>query len=631
MQGLCFLIHSAADPAGARSRPAGRIPVVQRTADGYVPIRDYALVGDGRTSALVAKDGSVDWLCLPNVDSPAVFARILDSGRGGSFQLEPAVPYESSRRYLPHTNVLETTFETENGSVRLTDAMTLTDDDHLSPLRELCRRVEGLDGAVPLQWRFEPRFDYGRARTRIERRGAHWVAEYRAEALALGVWGAGEPALDGDDALAGEFLLEQGGSAILSLASAHQQPLVLPGRDDAERRLDRTIEFWQEWSKRCQYDGSWREAVLRSALVLKLLVFAPSGAIVAAPTASLPEWIGGGRNWDYRFTWLRDASSTLDALIRLGMDDEAHAFFWWSMHATRLTQPRLQILYRVDGSAHAKEVEVPELLGYRGSAPVRIGNGAAHQVQLDVYGAVFESIWLYAEHVGHLDGETGREVAKIADYVCEHWRDRDSGIWEVRSEPAHFTQSKALCWVALGRACSLAERGLIPDRSERWRDEADEIRAFVEVECWSEEKRSYVRAPDLQELDASLLTLAILSYDYPLSERLQATIEAIRRELQEGPFVYRYLGEDGVHGDEGAFLTCSFWLVDALARQGRLDEARSLMDELVTIANDVGLYSEEIDPASREFLGNFPQGLTHLALINAAISIADASFKREAV
>jgi GH15 family glucan-1,4-alpha-glucosidase len=602
---------------------------VQRTADGYAPIRDYALVGDGRTTALVAKDGSVDWLCLPNVDSPSVFARILDSGRGGSFQLEPAVRYESSRRYLPNTNVLETTFETANGSVRLTDAMTLTDDEHLSPLREFCRKVEGLDGAVPLRWRFEPRFDYGRSATRINRRGAHWVAEYRSEALALGAWDAGEPTLDGDDALAGEFRLEEGGSAILSLASAHQQPLVFPGRDDAEHRLERTIAFWRAWSKRCQYDGSWREAVVRSALVLKLLVFAPSGAIVAAPTASLPEWIGGRRNWDYRFTWLRDASWTLDALIELGIDDEAHAFFWWLMHATRLTQPRLQILYRVDGSNRAKELEVPELLGYRGSAPVRIGNGAAHQVQLDVYGSILESIWLYAQHVGHLDGETGKEVAKIADYVSEHWRDRDSGIWEVRSEPTHFTQSKAICWVALDRACSLAERGLIPDRSGRWRAEANEIQAFVEVECWSDEKHSYIRAPDLQEIDASLLTLAILSYDYPQSERVQATVEAVRRELQEGPFVYRYRGEDGVEGEEGAFLTCSFWLVDALARQGRLDEARSLMDELVATANDVGLFSEEIDPESREFLGNFPQGLTHLALINAAICIADVSSERE--
>jgi GH15 family glucan-1,4-alpha-glucosidase len=603
---------------------------VLRTADGYAPIRDYALIGDGRTSALVARDGSVDWLCLPNVDSPSVFARILDPGRGGSFQLEPTVPYESSRRYLPGSNVLETTFKTADGSVRLTDAMTLSHGDHLSPLRELCRKVEGLGGAVPLRWCLEPRFDYGRGRTRIGRRGVHWVAEHGSEAVTLGAWEAGEPTLDGDDALAGEFRLEQGRSAMLSLASAHRQPLVLPGRDDTELRLEHTVQFWPEWSSQCRYTGSWPEAVLRSALVLKLLVFAPSGAIVAAPTASLPEWIGGGRNWDYRFNWLRDASWTLDALIRLGLDDEAHAFFWWLMHASRLTQPRLQILYRVDGSNRAKELELPELLGYRGSAPVRIGNGAVDEVQLDVYGAVFEAIWLYAEHAGHLDGETGKEVAKIADYVSEHWRDRDSGIWEVRSETAHFTQSKALCWVALERASALAERGLIPDRSERWRAEADQIRAFVEVECWSAEKRSYVRAPDLQEIDASLLTLATLSYDFPVSERLHATIEAIRRELQEGPFVYRYRGEDGVQGDQGAFLACSFWLVDALARQGKLAEAGSLMDELVEAANDVGLYSEEIDPASRELLGNFPQGLTHLALINAAITIADASSEGDA-
>jgi GH15 family glucan-1,4-alpha-glucosidase len=603
---------------------------VHRTADGYAPIRDYALIGDGRTASLVAKDGSVDWLCLPNVDSPSVFARILDSGRGGSFQLEPAVPFESGRRYLPGSNVLETTFKTAAGSVRLTDAMTLSDDAHLSPLRELCRKVECLDGSVPLRWCFEPRFDYGRSRTHLSRRGAYWVAEHRGEALALGAWDAGEPTLEGDASLAGAFRLEQGSSALLSVASAHQQPLVFPGRDDAELRLQRTIDFWPRWSGRCEYQGSWRDAVVRSALVLKLLVFSPSGAIVAAPTASLPEWIGGSRNWDYRFTWLRDASWTLDALIRLGIDDEAHAFYWWLMHASHLTQPRLQILYRVDGSDHAPEHDLPELLGHRGSAPVRIGNGAAKQVQLDVYGAVLESIWLYAEHVGHLDGETGKEVAKIADYVCDHWRDRDSGMWEVRSEPTHFTQSKAFCWVALDRACALAERGLISDRSKRWRAEADEIRAFVAVECWSDRRSSYIRAPDLPEIDASLLTLAILSYDYPANERMQATIAAVQRELQEGPFVYRYRGEDGVPGDEGAFLTCSFWLVDALARQGKLDEARSLMDELVATANDVGLYSEEIDPASREFLGNFPQGLTHVALINAALSIADASTEREA-
>ena len=306
------------------------------------------------------------------------------------------------------------------------------------------------------------------------------------------------------------------------------------------------------------------------------------------------------------------------------MDEEAHAFFWWFMHASRLTQPRLQILYRVDGDMHAREFEVPELVGYRGSAPVRIGNGAANQVQLDVYGQVLESIWLYARHVGHVDGDTGKEVAKIADYVAEHWRDRDSGIWEVRSEVTHFIQSKALCWVALDRACRLGKRGIIPDHSELWRSEADEIRAFISSEGWDADRGSYIRAPGMHELDASLLTMAILGYEEPECDRLRGTVDAIRRELGAGPFLHRYKGEDGVVGEEGAFLTCSFWLVDALARQGRLDEARFLMDELVASANDVGLYSEEIDPSSGEFLGNFPQGLTHLALINAAISIADA-------
>jgi GH15 family glucan-1,4-alpha-glucosidase len=598
-----------------------------RGSDGYSPIRDYALIGDGRTAALVAKDGSIDWLCLPDVGSPAVFARVLDKSRGGSFQLEPTTPYEVERRYQPDSNVLVTTFTTAQGSVRVTDAMTLTDDRRLSPFRELVRSLEGLSGSVPLRWSFEPRFEYGERLPRLSRRAGRWFAECGRNAIALSAWDAGEPEATADT-IGATLELAQGQTALLTLSAAHQEPVVIPGRRDTEARIERTERFWPNWAGRVEYEGPWRDAVVRSALVLKLLVYAPSGAIVAAPTASLPEWVGGGRNWDYRFTWLRDASWTLDALIRLGLDDEAEAFFWWFMHASRLTQPRLQILYKVDGSTHTKEHDLDSLDGYRGSSPVRVGNGAADQVQLDVYGAVFESIWLYVQEVGHLDGETGRDVAKIADYVTKHWHDCDSGIWEVRAEETHFIQSKALCWVALDRACALAERGVIPDRSERWRAAADEIRGFVDDRGWDEELGSYVRAPDMHELDASLLTLSILAYDDPAGERLRGTAAAIERELRTGPYVYRYRGKDGVGGDEGAFLTCSFWLADTFARQGRLDEARSLMDELVGLANDVGLYSEEIDPASGDFLGNFPQGLTHLALVNAAISIADAEERR---
>jgi GH15 family glucan-1,4-alpha-glucosidase len=617
------LRRNRADSSTASGAPDGRIRPVHRT-DGYAAIRDYALIGDGRTAALVARDGAVDWLCLPNVDSPSVFARLLDAERGGSFRLEPTVPYEVARSYQPESNVLETTFSAAEGLVRVTDAMTLTDDERLSPLRELCRKVEALSGSVPMRWALEPRFDYGRGKTRLSCRSGRWFAEAGTECLVLGTWETAETSAT-DTRIEGRLELPQGRSALLALAAAHKEPAVLPSREDVERRLARTERFWPSWAGRARYDGDWRDAVVRSVLVLKLLVYAPSGAIVAASTASLPESIGGSRNWDYRFTWLRDASWTLDALIQLGIDDEAQAFFWWLMHASRITQPRLQILYKVDGSTHTDEQELDELGGYRDSKPVRIGNGAATQVQLDVYGAVLESIWLYASAVGHIDGDTAKEVAKIADYVAEHWRDRDNGIWEVRAERTHFTQSKALCWVALDRACRLAERDIIPDRSDSWRKAAEEIRSFVDDQGWDEERKSYVRAPDLRELDACLLTMAILGFEDPTGERLKGTVAAVERELREGPFVYRYRGEDGLPGEEGAFLTCSFWLVDALARQGRIDDARALMDELVALANDVGLYSEEIDPETREFLGNFPQGLTHLALVNAAVSIAEAA------
>jgi GH15 family glucan-1,4-alpha-glucosidase len=594
---------------------------VQRD-DGYAAIRDYAVIGDGRTCALVALDGSIDWLCLPNVDSPAVFSRLLDARKGGYFELRPDEPFEAERRYLDSSNVLETTFRTSSGSARVTDAMCLTDMPRIAPLRELVRKVEGVSGEVRMRWRFEPRFGFAEYDTRLQRRGRRAFALHKHDALALSVWGAGEGQERGGG-FEGSFTVTPDTSVLLDLSATNNEPMFLPSRDYAERALARTERFWPEWARGAEYDGPWRGEVIRGALVLKLLVYAPSGAIVAAPTSSLPEWVGAGRNWDYRYSWIRDASWTLDALLRLGYHDEAHAYFWWLMHASRLTHPRLQILYGVDGSAHTPEQELRNLDGYRRSRPVRVGNGAAAQVQLDVYGALLETAWLYVKEGHELDKATGKEIAAIADYVCDCWEQKDSGIWEVRSEATHFTQSKALCWIALDRATKLAERGVLPDRREKWQRAARRIHEFVEQNGWDDERGSFVRAPDQRELDASLLTLSLLGFDDPKSRRIRGTVDAIRRELSVGPLVYRYRGEDGLEGEEGAFLTCSFWLVDALARDGRLDEAIELMEQLVPLSNDVGLFSEEMNPETKEFLGNFPQGLTHLSLVNAAITIED--------
>jgi GH15 family glucan-1,4-alpha-glucosidase len=587
-----------------------------RGDDGYAPIGDYAVVGDGRTAALIARDGSIDWLCLPDVDSPSVFAAILDAKRGGSFSLHPADPFESDRRYVPGTNVVETTFRTADGSVCVTDAMTLQVPGRLAPMREVVRKVECLHGDVEVVWTVEPRFDYARREGAVSVRDGRVFFTHGVHALTLSVWGA-------EAVSAGRAQLAAGEQILLSLSSAHHRPAICPGREDSERRLAHTLSFWRDWGKRAEYGGPWGEDVLRSALALRLLVFAPSGAIVAAPTTSLPEKIGGERNWDYRYAWLRDASYTLDALLSLGYHDEAHAFFWWFMHASRLTQPRLEVLYRVNGANRAPEEELEQLAGYRGSTPVRVGNAARSQVQLDVYGSVLDSIWLHARSHGDLGADTGNKTARIADYVSEAWPRRDSGIWEVRSEPTHFVQSKAMCWAALDRACRLAEAGFVPDRRPRWRAAAAATRAWIEAHGWDEELGTYVRAPELREPDASLLTLALIEYDSDRSW-LSSTIDAIRERLGTGPLLHRYLGDDGLPRGEGAFTTCSFWLVDALARLGRVDEAADLMDELLPLANDLGLFAEEIDPSSGEQLGNFPQGLVHLALINAAVSIEKA-------
>ena len=589
----------------------------------YVPIRDYAAIGDGRTIALVARDGSIDWLCLPELDSPSVFAAALDADRGGRFALEPEIEAKVSRRYLPDTNLLETTFTTGRGVVRVTDAMALPDAE-LGPTRELIRRVDGLSGQVPMRWRITPAFGYGARTPRLERRGVTPVATDGPHALAVCSWDAGEAQV-ADEAIFGRFDAREGSSALIALCAAHQEPLVFPRREDVEGRLEATSAYWRRWAGQRAYGGPWRDAVIRSALALKLLVHAPSGAIAAAASASLPEEIGGERNWDYRFCWVRDSAFTLEALLHLGCPSEAEAFFWWLLHASQLTHPRLQVLYRLNGGERARERTL-ELHGYRGSRPVRIGNDAAGQTQLDIYGDLLQTALVYTQAGGRLDRETGKRLAGTADLVCRIWREPDSGIWEVRRESGHFTHSKMMCWVALDRALRLGEAGHLPrDRESTWRRERKAIGHFIETRCWSDQLGSYTREAGREELDASLLLGVLLGYDAGRPDRLPRTVEAIRRELGRGPLLLRYSGDDGLRGGEGAFLCCSFWLADALARIGQPDEATALMDELVTLANDVGLFAEEIDPVTNEFLGNTPQGLVHLALITAAVSISNAN------
>jgi GH15 family glucan-1,4-alpha-glucosidase len=589
--------------------------------DGYAPIRDYAAIGDGRTVALVARDGSIDWLPFPDVDSPTVFGALLDAGRGGSFALAPSTPSEVTRRYVPGTNILETTFATETGDVSITDAMTVPGPG-LVPLREVAREVRGLRGMVPMVWRVDPRFGFGAARTRVGLRGSVPVFEAGSDAVAVHPFGAGDPVVD-DGTIAGRFEIREGERALIALSFAHQEPLVFPTRPEIEARIEGTHRAWHRWGSCSDYRGRWAGAVERSGLALKLLFFAPTGAVAAAPTTSLPEEIGGERNWDYRLSWVRDSAFTIDALLRVGCAEEAEAFFWWLMQASQLTDPRLQVLYRLDGGAEAPERTLG-LRGYRDSRPVRVGNAAAGQLQLEIYGGVLEAASLYADAGHPIDRDVANRLADMADLVCEIWRLPDSGIWEVRSEPAHFTQSKMMCWVALDRALRLSERGRIPDRhADRWRTEARAIRDFIEGRCWSDRMGSYVRAAGMEELDAGILTGVLFGYDDPTQGRLASTVEAIRRDLGRGPFVSRYLGGDGVPGGEGAFLTCSFWLVEALVHAGRKEEAAELMEHLIVLANDVGLYSEEIDPDDGTFLGNFPQALTHLALIGAAVAFEE--------
>jgi GH15 family glucan-1,4-alpha-glucosidase len=584
---------------------------------GAAPIRDYAAIGDGHAVALVARGGSIDWLCLPNLDSPSVFGALLDDEGGGRFVVQPEEPAEVERRYLPDTNVLETAFRTASGAVRLTDALTLGASGPL-PWREIVRQIEGLGGRVRVWWRFEPRFDHGRLPPTMTYRDGLIVARGGREALVLRTWDAGEPVVTGD-AVQGSVELEEGDRALLVVAAVDDTPLPRPDRPSVERHLHCTVRAWRAIAGSAPYRGPWPEPVRRSALALQLLTDRRTGAIAAAATTSLPERVGGDRNYDYRFCWPRDSSLVIDALLRLGYRESAHESLAWLLRALSRTHPRIQPIYRLDGTVLSDEEDL-DLPGYRESQPVRRGNAAAGQIQLDAYGALLDAAWLYVQRGNRLDDANATKLGETVDLLAEIWSNPDAGIWEL-DDRRLYTQSRMAAWVAFDRIIRLAEAGHVPSRHvDRWRAEHRRVERFVEERCWSDERRSYVRWAGSDQLDAACLRMPRMAYRDPGGERFGATIDTVRRELGRGPLLYRFTGAEDI---EAAFLPCSFWLVEALALGGRIDEAGELMEDLLGLANDVGLYSEEIDPDTGEFLGNFPQGLSHLALMTAAATIAE--------
>jgi GH15 family glucan-1,4-alpha-glucosidase len=594
--------------------------------DGYAPIQDYALLGDGRTVALVARDGSIDWLPLPRIDSPTIFARLLDAQHGGAFELAPDAPHDVERRYADDSNVLETTFRTAHGVVRVTDVIPLDHGAQL-PWFELIRHVECMEGAVRMRWRVTPRFKAGEGDedARLEHHDGAVLMKGRDGIVALHLFDAGTADVR-DGRIAGAFDVQAGSSSALVIRSTHEEPLPFPRRDWIERRIAETLEDWPRWLDEAGVDGRWRDATRRSALVLRLLTYVPTGAIVAAPTTSLPEKIGGDRNYDYRYSWVRDTAFTLDALLNLRLLVPVHASFAWLLRAVGSTLPDVHVFYEIHGKTVSEQKEL-SLAGYRGSQPVRRGNAAARQLQLGCWGDLLETAELYVRDGNALDDVTAERLVACVDRLVRIWDREDSGIWEL-PDKQHYTASKVSAWSAIDRALKLAENGELPDdRVDVWRETANAVKEFVERECWSDNRRAYAMYAGSDMLDASVLRLSRMNYLDTRGERFNSTIDRIRTELSGGgPLLYRYSGQ---RTEEGAFVACSFWLVEALARAGRVDEATETMDEMVALANDVGLFAEEIDPRTSDFLGNFPQGLSHLALVNAAAAIAEESVSDE--
>lgn len=584
----------------------------------FPSIGDYAVIGDCRSAALVSKYGSIDWLCWPRFDSPSVFAALLDRERGGRWSIAPVGECSIARHYLPNTNIVQTEFVTPSGTAVLTDLMPVRENTSLVPDHEIIRQVECTSGEVEIEVLLAPRAKYGEAMPKLEQRGCLGLRFCYGRGV---YWLRGSESLAvRDDSATLRHRLKAGEALLFSLSYTENAPAVLPVMDQIRHRMSVCADWWRKWVADMRYEGEFREEVVRSALTLKLLTYVLSGAVVAAPTTSLPERIGGSLNWDYRYCWLRDASLTIRAMLELGYLDEAAQFLDWMLHATRLTQPQLRILYTVFGNPAPEEWKSKTLRGYMNSAPVRFGNAARDQLQLDVYGEVIDAASQYSFHGGELDREMQKVLVGFGNYVLKHWDQPDEGIWEPRNGRQNHTHSRLMCWTALDRLVSLAEQGKLKGANiEEYKRNRNAIQQQICTRAWNERLNTYVSVLDGEDLDASLLLLSWYGFEKADSPRMQATYRAIRQELgTRGGLMYRYRANP----PEGTFAICSFWEAEYLALGGgKSDECRQLMKSLFKYHNDIGLYGEEIDAETGDVLGNFPQAFTHIGLIGAALSL----------
>ncbi len=601
-----------------------------RSSATYLPIEDYAVIGDLHTIALVGKNGSIDWCCLPRFDSPSVFGALLDAEKGGFFRISPpATPDKGYKQlYLPETNILITRFLTVDGVGEITDFMPVKEVGSAEHDHYLIRSVAVVRGSLQFELVCKPAFNYARDphTIRMSKEGAI----FHSECCCLGLASSVPLEDDGQGAVRATFTLHSGQSAHFILESSKdgdRAPQQLSNHEYREA-FQGTIRYWRNWLSHCQYHGRWREMVQRSALVLKLLTYAPTGAIVAAPTTSLPETVGGARNWDYRYTWLRDAAFSLYSLLTLGFTQEAEAFMGWLEARCRELKENgsLQPMYTINGDHDLTEITLDHLEGYRGSRPVRIGNGAYKQLQLDIYGELMDAIYIFNRYTP-ISYDLWRNLCRLLAWLGEHWQDVDEGIWEVRGGPKHFVHSRVMSWVAFDRALRLARHRGLPGPMVDWMRESRDVYEQIIERGWSEKKQSFVQYYGSDAADASALLMVLTKFMGPTDPRMLYTIDRIQRELTSDSLVHRYdpksAADDGLGGPEGTFSACSFWMAESLARAGRMDEARLMLEKMLTYSNHVGLYAEEIG-LTGEALGNYPQAFTHLSLITACTNIDKA-------